>query len=85
MDLFISPTGDSLCLYSEEISLGELGALTIRRASHVEPDPSGQWWADLSPSGGPNLGPFPTRSAALGAETVWLTQHVLANSSNSCL
>ena len=30
----------------------------IRRASHVEPDEAGRWWADLSPVGGPRLGPF---------------------------
>ncbi len=76
MDLYIGPTGITTCLYGEEISLSALGKLTIHRASHVEPDPQGQWWADLSPSGGPHLGPFPTRSVALQTETAWLTDNV---------
>ena len=42
------------------------------RHSHVEPDESGRWIADLSPVSGPALGPFPTRSAALAAEAAWL-------------
>ena len=77
MQLFIDPTGCTRCLYGEAILLGELGTLTIRRASHVEPDEAGRWWADLSPSQGPRLGPFETRSAALLAEEEWLTTHVL--------
>lgn len=77
MELFIDPTGCMRCLYGETIRLGELGPLTIRRASHVEPDETGRWWADLSPSNGPRLGPFETRSAALLAEEAWLITHVL--------
>jgi hypothetical protein len=46
--------------------------LKITRASHVEPDAEGYWWADMGPSGGPVLGPFTSRSAALGAERGWL-------------
>jgi len=46
--------------------------VSIRRASYVEPDDHGQWWADLHPVGGPCLGPFPRRSAALAAELRWL-------------
>ena len=77
MQLFIDPAGRTKCLYGEAIPLGELGQLTIRRASHVEPDETGRWWADLSPSQGPHLGPFETRSAALLAEEEWLIVHVL--------
>ena len=48
---------------------GRLGtARKSRRASHVEPDADGRWWADLSPVAGPRLGPFEVRSAALDAE-----------------
>ena len=77
MDLFIATDGTAHCLYSDEISLVGIGELTIRRASHVDPDEQGQWWADLSPSAGPKLGPFSTRRAALTAECDWLTAHVL--------
>ena len=38
-----------------------LGKLQITRASHVEPDLDGNWWADMGPVGGPVLGPFGTR------------------------
>ena len=79
MDLYIDPTGLTSCLYDEAISLSALGKLTIRRASNVEPDQDGQWWADLSPSRGPLLGPYPARSAALQAESAWLTANVLTH------
>ena len=77
MDLFIDPTGHTTCLYSEAIPLNSLGSLTIRRAGHVEPDDQGAWWADLSPSDGPILGPFATRTEALEAEFAWLTNRLL--------
>jgi hypothetical protein len=77
MELLIGPEGNIRCLYSEEINLAELGQLSIRRGSHVEPDEHGQWLCDLSPVSGPTLGPFISRSAALAAETAWLSQHWL--------
>ena len=72
MELIISPSGEGRCLYSEQIDLAALGELEIHRASHLEPDESGQWWADLSPVDGPTLGPFTRRSVALEAECQWL-------------
>ena len=72
MDLYIGPTGEVRCLYSEAIDLSALGDPQITRASHVEPDDQGQWWADLSPVNGPKLGPFARRSEALMAEVQWL-------------
>ncbi len=77
MELVISPHGQVRCLYSEAIELAALGALTIQRASHVEPDANGHWFADLSPSNGPLLGPFECRSDALQAEALWLSAHRL--------
>lgn len=77
MELLIEPSGQTRCIYSEEIDLAQLGELAIRRGSHVEPDPSGHWLCDLSPVAGPTLGPFTTRSEALAAEVAWLTQHWL--------
>lgn len=76
MDLLVQPTGAVHCIYSEEIELAALGQPTIRRASHVEPDEAGQWWADLSPVNGPKLGPFAYRRAALAAEAAWLSAHL---------
>ena len=72
MLLRIDPGGAITCLYSEAIDLSGLGSLTIRRASHVEPDEHGRWWAQLAPVGGPQLGPFALRSEALQAEQAWL-------------
>ncbi len=60
------------CIYGEAIDLNALGSPAIARASHVEPDEEGRWWADMSPVGGPLLGPFERRSEALAAEVGWL-------------
>lgn len=72
MDLIVETDGLIRAVYSEELDLAPLGDITIRRASHVEPIEAGGWTADLSPVGGPVLGPFPVRSAALAAEQRWL-------------
>ncbi|MBL8828164.1 MAG: hypothetical protein JNM18_14385 [Planctomycetaceae bacterium] len=77
MDILISPTGQARYLYDEAIELAALGSMTIHRASHVEPDADGRWFADLSPSNGPLLGPFARRSDALTAEAAWLSAHRL--------
>ncbi len=78
MQLHIDPGGTVRGVYAEAIDLTCLGPLTIRRASHVEPDEQGSWWADLSPVGGPTLGPFPARTLALQAERAWLEAHWLS-------
>ncbi len=77
MELIIDTTGQASCIYDETINLAELGQLSIRRASHVEPDDQGRWIADLGPVDGPLLGPFAHRSAALEAEVAWLQRHWL--------
>ena len=77
MELFINTRGLVRAIYGEALSVQSLGTVRIQRASHVEPDDRGNWWADLEPSGGPILGPFSVRSAALDAEHDWLTRHVL--------
>lgn len=77
MDLLIEASGTVRCVFGEEIDLGQLGRLSIRRGSHVEPTPDGQWTANLSPVQGPLLGPFPTRTAALNAEVTWLQENWL--------
>jgi hypothetical protein len=78
MQLIVSATGDMHCLYGEEIPLAALGRLSIVRASYVEPDQNGKWFADLSPVGGPILGPLPRRSVALHREQEWLEDHWLS-------
>jgi hypothetical protein len=77
MDLVIDPAGQVRCLYGEAIPLASLGVMSIRRASHVEPDDQGRWRADLAPAGGPVLGPYVRRSEALAAEERWLLEHRL--------
>ena len=74
--LVVGQGGTVTGLYDEAIDLGQLGKLNITRASHVEPDELGQWWADLQPVGGPKLGPFAARSQALAAEVVELERRL---------
>ena len=38
MELVIDRAGRVSCIYDETLELARLGTLTIRRASHVEPD-----------------------------------------------
>jgi hypothetical protein len=80
MDLIVDTVGQVRCIYDEMIDLSALGTPDIRRASHVEPDDHGRWWADLTPVDGPVLGPFSQRSEALGAELSWLESHWLNRS-----
>jgi hypothetical protein len=77
MEIVISPGGVARCVYAEDLDLARLGEVEVRRASHVEPDERGRWRADLSPVGGPVLGPFGRRSEALAAEQHWLARHWL--------
>ena len=66
MDLIITSTGVVRAIYAELLPLETLGSLTITRASHVEPTPAGAWCANLSPVGGPVLGPFARGTAPRG-------------------
>ena len=77
MFVWIRPDGALRFVYDDALrGLLALGAATIRRASHVEPTPDGQWTADLGPMDGPVLGPFDTRGTALDAERAWLEHHL---------
>jgi hypothetical protein len=80
MHLVIDRQGDVRCLYEEVLDLRALGKPRIQRASQVEPDPDGCWWADLAPVCGPRLGPFPRRSDALASEYDWLQKRGLESS-----
>jgi len=75
MELVVGVDGVARCIYDEALDLREIGRLTITRASHVEPDAEGYWWADMGPVDGPVLGPFRSRTEALRAERGWLTDY----------
>lgn len=77
MQILVAPDGAVRCVYDEAIDLAVLGRVVVTRASHVEPDARGQWWIDLTPVGGPILGPFAQRSVALSAEQIWLESNWL--------
>lgn len=77
IELVISTSGNARMIYHEAFDSHSLGRVRIRRGSHVEPRPDGQWTADLRPVGGPVLGPFLFRSQALGAEVRWLRRYWL--------
>ena len=66
MELVVGVDGMARCIYDEAVELREIGKLQITRASHVEPDAEGYWWADMGPVGGPVLGPFKSQTEALG-------------------
>lgn len=72
MILRFDADGTATTIYNEAIELRDLGAVHMRRASHVEPTEDGRWTADMSPVGGGVLGPFDRRSEALAAEVAWL-------------
>lgn len=81
MDLtvIVTPDGAVRLLHDDRlVGLYAEGAAQLRRASHVEPTDDGHWTADLAPVGGPQLGPFPLRQAALDAERDWLDGRLAA-------
>jgi hypothetical protein len=77
MELVIGVDGVARCIYAEALDLREIGKLQITRASHVEPDRDGYWWADMGPVDGPVLGPYGSRSEALEAERAWLARQAI--------
>lgn len=75
MDIFINGDGSMQFVHDDDLAEALSGGVTVtRRASHVEPDEQGRWMVDLSPVGGPLVGPFSRRDAALAWEVEWLTQ-----------
>lgn len=80
MNLLVTASGELRCVYAEAIDLTVLGKIAIVRGSHVEPTADGRWTADMSPVGGPFLGPFASRSEALKAEAEWLDANWLTAS-----
>lgn len=74
MNIYIRADGSAQCIYDEKIPLQNLGAIDIKRASHVEPDPNkpGGWFADMRPVNGPRVTGFASRGDALAYEIAWL-------------
>lgn len=77
VEIIVNPRGAASCIYTDALSVRELSSAlgadcSIRRASMVEPTAEGAWEADMSPSDGPVLGPYPSRGEALAAEVEWL-------------
>ena len=72
MQIVVRPDGVLTGIYNDAFDYSTFGRPRIRRASHVEPDESGQWSADLSPVNGPTFGPFDKRSEAIDAEMNFL-------------
>jgi hypothetical protein len=83
MDIVITHDGTVKTIYSEQLDLFALGRPHIRRGSHVEPNEEGTWHVDLSPVGGPTLGPYLVRSEAIAAEVAWLREHWLSSRAGS--
>ena len=75
-EVIVEPNGMVRFIYDDDLAsvMQDVGSLSIARASHVEPV-SGGWRADMSPVGGPALGPFATRKEALAKEVAWLKLH----------
>lgn len=70
--MLIEADGTVRFIYSDDLAGTFAGEQQeTRRASHVEPL-GRAWTADMGPVGGPVLGPYPTRQAALDAEVDWL-------------
>lgn len=74
MILSVSPTGRLKAIYHDDLrALIDQGEARITRASAVEPDEAGKWWADMSLSGFDiKLGPYDLREDALKAERAFL-------------
>ena len=85
MELVVDAGGDVRCIYGEELDLREIGKLQITRASHVEPNRDGFWWADMGLAEGPVLGPFRNRTGALQAARGWLIGQIVETASNQRL
>ena len=81
MGLVVRTGGDATCIYDEGLDLRKLGKLQITRASHVEPDAEGYWWADLGPVAGPVAGALRQQVSGVGggeAVVAWRSAGVSA-------
>lgn len=78
MVIDIDDAGKVRMVYADSMrSILDEGMPSLIRASHVEMNADFRWEADLSPVGGPVLGPFDFRSDAIAAEVNWLESNIL--------
>ena len=82
MKLLVKPDGTVRAIYAEEIDLAVLGRPRSPAPATSSPTLDGRWHADLTPVGGPVLGPFDRRSEALDAERAWLERHWLLDATD---
>ena len=80
IEIVITPVGQTRMVFDDRLDARMIGAIKIKRGSHVEPTTDGRWTADLSPVGGPILGPFDKRKEAIDAEVAWLNANWLVES-----
>ena len=75
----IEQTGMITHIDDDEICLSEIGPISKKRASHIEPDPDDQtkWLVDLTPVGGPIIKGFTKRRDALFMEEKWIEENIL--------
>ena len=86
LTFIIETDGRIVSIYDDALAgfIEAAGHPHIRRASHVEPTPSGNWIADMTPAiqqfnldcANPILGPFDLRATALDAERAWLEENL---------
>ena len=76
VELLFDTDGTIRMIYDDGLRklMARLGKVEIRRASHVEPDHKGKWWADMSPVDGPRFGPYDYREQALIKEVLYLQE-----------
>ena len=80
LEVFIAADGTIEFIYDDDLVAAFSGVLPTprtRRASFVEPTDNGRWSVDVTPTTrcpAPDiLDTYPTRTAALQAEVVWLS------------
>ena len=78
-DIEVTVTADGVIqlLHTDELDLGSLGRLNVRRASHVEFDNAAQVWVARTPTG-ELLGEFRTRREALDYKVQVLNERISA-------
>ena len=82
MQLVVKPTGVLIGIYDDSLDYSEFGKPQIRRVSYVEPDEQGRWFANMTLSNGPTLGPFDKRHKAITAELEYLSTLLSADTTD---